>query len=65
MNAITLKSEKQLDKPKATQGEECKGVVKEVGKSLMEEEVDLAPKDKGQGKVLSATSPFPSMICKG
>ena len=44
MNAIILKSGKQLDEPKATQGEEGECVVNEKGKSPMEGEVDVVPK---------------------
>ena len=50
MNAITLRSGKLLDEPKSTQVEECEGVVKEKGKSPMEEEVNLVGEEKEQGK---------------
>jgi len=50
MNAIILQSGKQLNKPKATQGEEGECVVKEKGKLSMEKEVDVVSKDKEQDK---------------
>jgi len=46
---IIFSSGKQLDEPEVTQGEDGKCVVKEKGKSLMKEEIDVVPKDKEQG----------------
>jgi len=58
MNVITLRSGMQLDKPRITQGEKGDGLVKDKGKPLMEDEVDLVLKDKGQDKHEEVTKPM-------
>jgi len=49
MNAIVLQSRKQLDEPKAIQGEEGECVAKEKSQTPLEDEVVEVPKDKEQG----------------
>ena len=49
MNAIILRSGKQLDKPKAILGEEGEWVAKEKSQPPFEDEVVKIPKDKEQG----------------
>ena len=50
MNAITLRSGKQLDEPKGPHKEEDEGLVKGRGKEILEEKRDLIPKSEEQGK---------------
>jgi len=57
MNAITLRSGKQLDEPKATQGEEGEGLVKDKDKEPIEKEVDSVPDDGEKDKHKEVTKP--------
>jgi len=50
MHAITVRSGKQLQEPKATQEEKGERLVKDKGKELMEEKDDLVQKDRGRDK---------------
>jgi len=49
MNAIILQRGKQLDEPKAIQGDEVECVAKEKGQTPLEDEVVEVPNDKEQG----------------
>jgi len=51
MKVITLRSGKQLDEPKATQGDESEDLVKDKGKELTKKEVNLVPEDREQASM--------------
>jgi len=58
MNAITLTSIKQLDKPKGPHREEDEGFLKDKGKEIVEEKGDLVPESKEQDKHEETTRPW-------
>jgi len=74
MHAIILRSGKQLDEPKAIQGEEGDYVAKERGQTSLGDEVVKVPKDKEQGiheedprpRVVALSTPgsFPQHLAK-
>jgi len=50
LNAITLRSGKQREEPKVTQGEEGEGVVTDKGEESMEDKGELVLEGDVQGK---------------